>query len=123
MSSGNWLRFVRPLGVMADHHVENGQQFPHAGSQRNFVRFMVSYQPSEKFLNDGVPTDRVKGRHVENPPHVRAAPKDMARTKFGTTIIIKRGDAHQLANCLATKLAQLGQVSNQGTGNYGANTR
>ncbi len=85
MSQGTWegvsvlswnAFFIDPYGIRFDEKVEERDELPHAGDDRNFGCLAQTFQALIKRFDRWVMADRNDGRHIEHSAYLAAPPAD-----------------------------------------------
>src|SRR5215203_3035824 len=92
-SSRKWFSFDSPWFVIANHHVNDGQQFAHTGHKGNFFKFVPGDEPLIESFDNWIAANGSQGGHVELGPHLRSAGEDVTSATLFTTVTIEWGDA------------------------------
>ena len=79
----SWNAFsVFPYGVRFHEKVEERDEFPHAGDDRNFGFLAQTFQALIEGFDSWVMADRNDGRHVEHTAYLAASPADKALARL-----------------------------------------
>src|SRR5712692_8629527 len=112
-----------PVRVMADHRVEDREQLPHAGGERDLGRFARCPQPPEERANDRIRARGGEGAHIQHGPHRRAPAPDEAFPAPLAAVAVERCDADEGRNLAAREPPEFGQLGEQGQGHHPADPR
>src|ERR1700752_4553298 len=112
-----------PANPVAHHRVENRQQLPHAGHQRDFPRLAGSGEAREEGPDHGIAADRGQRGHVQRRTNRGSAAPDVPRAALLPTVPVQRRDADQGGNLAAIEAPQLRQVGEGGCREDGAAAR
>ena len=91
MSQGTWESvsvlswnafFIDPYGIRFHEKVEERDELPHAGHDRNFGFFAKGFQAMIERLDRWVVADRNDGRHIEHAAYLSASPADKALARL-----------------------------------------
>ena len=77
---------------MSQHGIEDDQQFPHAGNQRDFLGLAGRAEPPIEAPNHGIEAGRNDRSHVECHSHLGAPTPHRAFASQGPAIAIQRGE-------------------------------
>jgi len=122
MSSRNWDGGIlgRPALARADDGVENGEQFPQAGHQREVLRLPRGEQALIERANECVPPRCHQGPHVEHRAHAGAAALDEPPPPHRAGVATQRRDADELGDLAAREPAQFGEIGEPGEREHGS---
>ncbi len=80
--------------LVAQHGIENGEEFPHASGERHFLEFASLQHVLVLRLDEWVVARGYEGGHVEHTAHLCPASFGFAVASFPATVIIQRCYAH-----------------------------
>jgi hypothetical protein len=89
MSSRNWLRFDIPEFVIANHHINDGQEFSHTSDQGNLLKFVSSDELLIEGFDNWVAANGSQGGHVELGTDLPSAGEDVTSATLFTTVTIE----------------------------------
>jgi DNA-binding winged helix-turn-helix (wHTH) protein len=112
-----------PVSIAVQHGVENDEEFAHAGGERRLRVFPACPQLSVKVLDDRIGTHGGDHGHVQNAPDLSAATPDTTTAAQFSTVAVKGRQAGQRSDLFAIKLAQFGQVREQGSREHRTDSR
>ena len=90
MSSRKWLCFDIPAFVIANHHIDDGQEFSHTSDDGNLLKFVSGDEPLIESFDNRIAANGSQGGHVELGPDLGSAGKDVTSTTLFTTVTIER---------------------------------
>src|SRR4029079_14063667 len=98
-----------PGRAVAEDGVEDGEKLPHTGDESDLGGLPRRFEAAIERLEDGIPSDARKGRHVEHGPYGRTAAPDHAPASESPAVAIERGDAYECGDLLASEGPEFGQ--------------
>jgi len=105
-----------PRRPVFQHGIEDGQQFPHARDERDFLGFAGGAEPLIETPNHGIEAGRHDRSHVECHPHLGTPTPHRASASQGPAIPIQRGHADEGGDLFVRQRTQFRQIGQQGRG-------
>lgn len=110
---------MTPRGSAFHHRIENGEQFPHAGRQRQLLCLARLTQALIEGANHRIPPCGHQCRHVERGADVRPPTPNCPSPFERAAVSWKRRDAGQGGYLLARQGSQLREIGKECRGQYG----
>ena len=89
-SSRKWLSFDIPGLVIANHDIDDGQEFSHTGDDGDLLKFVSGDEPLIESFDNWVAANGSQGGHVELGADLGTAGKNVTSTTLFTTVTIER---------------------------------
>src|SRR5829696_3175080 len=105
MSSRNWLRFDIPGFVIANHDVNDRQEFAHTSDDGDLLKFVAVDQPLIESFDHRIGTNSRQSSHVELAAHLGAAASYVPSATLLAAVPIDRCHADELRDLVPIKLA------------------
>jgi hypothetical protein len=102
-----------PFTAVADHGVEDGEQFPHARDHGNFGWLSLGPEAQVEHPYDGVPLGGTQDAHVESGPDGSASAPDPSLASKEATITSKWCNADERGDLLVGESSELRELSDE----------
>src|SRR6266404_2404753 len=103
---------------MFENRIEDGDEFAHAGDERNFLGFAALQQTAVEGTQDRVMANAYQSSHVERGAQMRAAAPRCAPSAHRAAVMVERSYADQGGDLAPVKPTQLRQPREQGYAQY-----